>query len=125
MINQAWDPVLSEYFQRSDFQHMLQKLQKIENLTPSYKQIFHAFRLTDFDDVKVVILGQDPYHNPGQAHGLAFSVPSHCKTPPSLQNILKEVVANCGSTQIKDGNLTQWAKQGVLLLNSILRLSNL
>ncbi len=123
MINRVWDQVLSEYLAQSDFQRLLRKIKKIEDLTPQYSQIFQAFKLTDFDEVKVVILGQDPYHNPGQAMGLAFSVPSNCKVPPSLQNILKEVGANCGKSQITDGDLTIWAKQGVFLLNSMLTVS--
>ena len=84
------------------------------------KQIFNAFNLTPFDDVKVVILGQDPYHNIGQAHGLAFSVPDGIQKPPSLQNIFKELKNDLGIEIPSTGNLEKWAKEGVLLLNASL-----
>ena len=87
---------------------------------PSGKNIFAAFDLTPFDKVKVVILGQDPYHGVGQAHGLCFSVPDDVAQPPSLQNIFKELQNDLGLPIPKSGNLTQWAKQGVLLLNATL-----
>ena len=87
---------------------------------PPGKQIFTAFNLTPFDAVKVVILGQDPYHGPGQAHGLSFSVPSDIKPPPSLVNIFKELEADLGIPISMNGNLEKWAQQGVLLLNAIL-----
>lgn len=86
---------------------------------PSPSDAFNAFKRTPFDSVKVVILGQDPYHNAGQAHGLSFSVPSGVKLPPSLQNIFKELEADLG-IQRKNGCLNGWAHQGVLLLNSVL-----
>ncbi|MEI7803386.1 MAG: uracil-DNA glycosylase, partial [Bacteroidota bacterium] len=78
------------------------------------------FNLTPFDKVKVVILGQDPYHGSGQAHGLCFSVPDGVKPPPSLQNIFKEITASIGTAIPESGNLERWAKQGVLLLNALL-----
>lgn len=87
---------------------------------PTCENIFAAFRLTPLEDVRVVILGQDPYHGAGQAHGLAFSVPDSIKLPPSLRNIYKEVAASCGDITPTNGNLTRWAKQGVLLLNTVL-----
>lgn len=87
---------------------------------PAEAQIFTAFTLCPFDKVRVVILGQDPYHGPRQAHGLAFSVQTGAKIPPSLRNIYKEVVTDVGSTVIPDGNLTPWTTQGVLLLNTVL-----
>ena len=87
---------------------------------PPGRQIFNAFALCPFDRVKVVIIGQDPYHEPGQAHGLSFSVPDGVPFPPSLQNILKEVSADVGSAMPSSGNLTRWAEQGVLLLNASL-----
>lgn len=90
---------------------------------PPPKFVFHAFELTPFDKVKVVILGQDPYHGPGQAHGLCFSVPEGVATPPSLQNIYKEIESDLGllgGKASKSGNLEHWAKQGVLLLNATL-----
>jgi uracil-DNA glycosylase len=88
---------------------------------PEIDNIFNAFKLTPFDQVKVVILGQDPYHGPNQAMGLSFSVPDEVKLPPSLQNIKKEIESDLGvKSKIKNGDLTPWAKQGVLLLNSVL-----
>ena len=86
---------------------------------PEYKNIFQAFRLTDYDQVKVVILGQDPYHGIGEAHGLSFSVQVGCKMPPSLRNIYKELSSDLG-VQRTITDLTDWANQGVLLLNSIM-----
>ena len=83
-------------------------------------RVFRALELTPLDAVKVVILGQDPYHGPGQAQGLAFSVPSGVKLPPSLRNIYKEVAADTGAPMCADGDLTRWARQGVLLLNTAL-----
>ena len=82
--------------------------------------IFHAFHRTPFDAVKVVILGQDPYHGPGQAHGLSFSVPDGVPPPPSLQNLFKELESDLGIPRPATGNLTPWADQGVLLLNAVL-----
>tara|TARA_B100000579_G_scaffold226285_1_gene185267 strand:- start:2055 stop:2660 length:606 start_codon:yes stop_codon:yes gene_type:complete len=88
---------------------------------PKGNQIFNAFNLTPFNKVKVVILGQDPYHGPGQAHGLCFSVPSSIKPPPSLINIFKELENDIGKKiDYRNGNLEHWAKQGVLLLNTTL-----
>ena len=87
---------------------------------PPFEQIFHACKLTPYDDVKVVILGQDPYHGEGQAMGLSFSVPDGIKPPPSLLNIYKELQNEYGYPIPTSGNLTSWAKQGVLLLNSVL-----
>ena len=87
---------------------------------PPSKLIFNAFNLTPFNDVKVVILGQDPYHNVGQAHGLAFSVPDGIQKPPSLQNIFKELNQDLGINIPTNGNLEKWAKEGVLLLNASL-----
>ena len=88
---------------------------------PPGQLIFNAFNKTPFDKVKVVIIGQDPYHNPGQAHGLSFSVPDGVRPPASLQNIYKEIKTDLGYTMpANNGNLTKWAEQGVFLLNSIL-----
>ena len=90
-------------------------------ILPQEQLIFNAFNQTPFDKVRVVILGQDPYHNPGQAHGLCFSVPIETKPPRSLVNIYKEIQADTGiSMPLEYGNLTHWAEQGVLLLNAIL-----
>lgn len=88
---------------------------------PPKEKIFNAFSLAKFDDLKVVILGQDPYHGAGQAQGLAFSTPKEIKNPPSMVNILKEITSDLGhNSTCEDGDLTPWAKQGVLLLNTIL-----
>lgn len=87
---------------------------------PPGKLIFNAFNLCPFDDVKAVIIGQDPYHGPGQAHGLCFSVNDGVKFPPSLQNIFKEIQSDLGIPVPVSGNLTRWAEQGVLLLNATL-----
>lgn len=90
-------------------------------ILPPHKQIFTAFDLCPLDKVKVVIIGQDPYHGPGQAHGLSFSVPNGVKIPPSLNNIFKEIKSDLNLTNnFTHGNLESWAKQGVLLLNSVL-----
>ncbi len=91
-----------------------------KNIFPPDENLFKAFELTALNNVKVVILGQDPYHGPGQAHGLSFSVPSYIKLPPSLKNIFKELETDLNLTIPKSGDLTQWAQQGVLLLNSVL-----
>ena len=87
---------------------------------PVAAQVYHALRLTPFDQVRVVLLGQDPYHGAGQAHGLAFSVPEGGKTPPSLQNIYKEIERDTGSVSARSNDLSRWARQGVLLLNTVL-----
>ena len=91
-----------------------------KRIYPPGSQIFRAFELTPFDEVKVVILGQDPYHGPGQAHGLSFSVAHGVAPPPSLQNIYKELAADLGIPHPGHGNLEGWARQGVLLLNACL-----
>lgn len=91
---------------------------------PHSSNWFHALETTPLDDVKVVILGQDPYHQPGQAHGLCFSVKPGVKTPPSLVNIYKELEADLGIKPVKHGYLESWARQGVLLLNAVLTVEN-
>jgi uracil-DNA glycosylase len=87
---------------------------------PAKENIFKAFELCKYDELKVVILGQDPYHNPNQAQGLAFSTPASMKNPPSMVNIIKEVISDIGDCHAIDGDLTPWAKQGVLLINAVL-----
>jgi len=87
---------------------------------PPKNKIFNAFSLCKYENLKVVILGQDPYHQPNQAQGLAFSTPHEIKNPPSMVNILKEIYSDIGNTQCADGDLTPWATQGVLLINTIL-----
>jgi uracil-DNA glycosylase len=121
--NQSWNPYLEPLFRKSEMQKLFDFL-KVErekkSIFPAEQDVFTAFRLTDFDQVKVVILGQDPYHGPGQAHGLSFSVPPETALPPSLRNIFKELATDLQIEMPKTGNLTKWAEQGVLLLNSVL-----
>jgi len=105
----------------SELRDFLKHEIRLKNLFyPPSHQIFNAFYSTPLNKVKVVILGQDPYHGSGQAHGLSFSVPDGVKQPPSLQNIFKELQSDIGCPIPKHGNLTPWAKQGVLLLNAVL-----
>tara|TARA_R100000988_G_C3988694_1_gene161324 strand:+ start:486 stop:1184 length:699 start_codon:yes stop_codon:yes gene_type:complete len=101
-------------------QFLLQEKQQGQQIFPPGNQIFNALNTTPFDKVRVVILGQDPYHGPGQAHGLCFSVQQDVAVPPSLQNIYKELHADLGLPVPSHGNLMQWAEQGVLLLNAVL-----
>lgn len=121
--NHSWNPRLEPLFKKPEMLKLFDFL-KVErekkNIFPAPEDVFTAFRLTDFDQVKVVILGQDPYHGPGQAHGLSFSVPQEVPLPPSLKNIFKELSSDLNIEVPKTGNLTSWAKQGVLLLNSVL-----
>lgn len=123
-IETSWKQILSEEFEMPYFEGIVQylKLAKQEGKTifPPGPFIFNAFAHTPFDQVKVVLLGQDPYHNPGQAHGLSFSVPEGIAPPPSLVNMYKEIESDLGITAPKSGNLEGWAKQGVLLLNAAL-----
>jgi uracil-DNA glycosylase len=120
----SWKTVLQTAFSRSYFQQIIAHL-KSEKATktiiyPPGPMIFNAFEKTPFDQLKVVILGQDPYHGPGQAHGLSFSVPDGVKPPPSLMNIFKELKNDIGMPIPSTGNLSAWAEQGVLLLNAVL-----
>jgi uracil-DNA glycosylase len=123
-IEQSWKEVLQSEFDKPYFSAISSRLHSEINagntIYPPGKQIFNAFELTPFNKVKVVILGQDPYHGPGQAEGLSFSVPQGIKPPPSLLNIYKELSSDLGVPINKDGSLIAWAKQGVFLLNAIL-----
>jgi len=122
-IEPSWKAVLSEEFEKPHFLELTEFVKdeyKSATVYPPPKFIFHAFELCPFDKVKVVILGQDPYHGPGQAHGLSFSVPESVPMPPSLKNIYKEIVDDVGGIIPKSGNLEHWAEQGVLLLNATL-----
>ncbi len=123
-IEKSWKEALQDEFGKEYFQKLTEFVKdeyKSGAVYPPAKFIFHAFELTPFNKVKVVILGQDPYHGPGQAHGLSFSVPEGISAPPSLQNIHKELKSDLGSETSKEsGNLEYWAKQGVLLLNATL-----
>ncbi|GAC1396117.1 MAG: uracil-DNA glycosylase [Sediminibacterium sp.] len=123
-IEPGWKEALKHTFTRPYFLQVITHL-KAEKATgaviyPPGSLIFHAFEKTPFDKVKVVLLGQDPYHNPGQAHGLSFSVPDGVPPPPSLVNIYKELQADTGLPVPATGNLDKWAEQGVLLLNAAL-----
>lgn len=122
-IEDSWYQLLKNEFQKEYFQSLTQFVKKeYTNYTvyPKGKDIFNAFDLCPFDDVKVVILGQDPYHGPNQAHGLSFSVQKGIALPPSLRNIYKELEADLGERYTNDGDLTPWSQQGVLLLNATL-----
>ena len=123
-IELSWKNALAEIFQKPYFIQLIEHIKAEKTLGkliyPSGPNIFKAFSLTPFDKVKVIILGQDPYHNPGQAMGLSFSVPEGVKAPPSLVNIFKELQKDIGLPIPTTGNLTPWAMQGVLLLNAVL-----
>ena len=123
-IEASWKKELKEEFDKPYFEqivHFLKEEKKAgKTIYPPGKQIFNAFEFTPFDKVKVVIIGQDPYHNPGQAHGLSFSVPDGVPPPPSLVNIFKELRDDLEIPIPNTGNLEKWAKQGVLLLNASL-----
>jgi uracil-DNA glycosylase len=122
-IEPGWKKVLAEEFDSSYFISLKEFLideKKKYTVYPPGKLIFNAFEHTPFDKIKVVILGQDPYHGPGQAHGLCFSVPQGIAPPPSLVNIFKEIKNDLGIEIPAHGNLEKWADQGVLLLNATL-----
>ncbi len=125
-IENDWQDILKDEFEKDYFKTLTAQVELAYlNATPTYppsEMIFNAFTLCPFSKIKVVILGQDPYHGPGQAHGLAFSVPESVNIPPSLRNIYKELNADVGRPRaaVSRGNLTKWATQGVLLLNSTL-----
>lgn len=122
-IGNDWDEVLEGEFEKTYYQKLRSFLvseYKTHKVYPEMHSIFKALQLTPYNDVKVVILGQDPYHGPGQAHGLAFSVQKGVSIPPSLLNIFKELQEDCGCYIPNNGFLEKWAKQGVLLLNNAL-----
>lgn len=122
-IEKGWLQVLNDEFKKDYFLKLKDFLTSEKNqyrIFPPGGLIFNAFNLTPFDEVNVVILGQDPYHGFGQAHGLCFSVPDRVKAPPSLINIFKEIRDDVGIDIPQTGNLTAWAKQGILLLNATL-----
>lgn len=123
MINNDWDEVLSSVWNSPGYKKFMSIIDKKYSETtcfPEYNDIFNALKLTPYSKVKVVILGQDPYHGTGEAHGLSFSVKDDIKKPPSLKNIFKELHDDLGYPEPKSGNLEKWAKEGVLLLNSVL-----
>lgn len=123
IIEESWYQALKDEFEKPYFQELknfLVQEKKQHTVYPPGSLIFNAFNTTPLSEVKVVILGQDPYHDEGQAHGLCFSVPDSVPPPPSLVNIFKEIKDDLGLTPPSRGNLTAWARQGVLLLNAIL-----
>lgn len=122
-IEQSWKDIMEEEFEKPYFTELKDFLVREKShyaVYPPGPSIFEAFNKTPFDKVKVVLLGQDPYHGPGQAHGLCFSVPDGISFPPSLQNILIELKNDIGIQMPSKGNLTDWAERGVLLLNATL-----
>jgi len=123
MLNNDWDELLQEEFQKPYFKTLTERVKaeyRQYSCYPPIKQVFNALRLTSFDATKVLILGQDPYHNPLQAMGLAFSVAPGIPIPASLQNIFTELVSDINCAMPTIGDLTAWGRQGVLLLNAIL-----
>ena len=123
-LDAGWKKQLSSEFEQEYMrvlrEFLLKQKQEGKEIFPPDDETFNAFNYTPFDQVKVVILGQDPYHGPGQAHGLCFSVPEGVRPPPSLKNIFKEINRDLGLPIPASGCLTPWAQQGVLLLNSVL-----
>lgn len=122
MINKKWDEILKEEFTKEYYAKLgrfIKDEYKVKTIYPDYDKVFNALNTTDYDDVKVVILGQDPYHGENEAHGLSFSVCEGVKRPPSLNNIFKELESDLGYKR-EQNDLTDWATQGVFLLNSIL-----
>ena len=122
-IESSWKEQLQEEFDKPYFKELTEFIRgeyQSKKVFPLSKDIFKAFDLCPFDSVKVVILGQDPYHGPGQAHGLCFSVNQSVQMPPSLINIYKEIESDAGGQVPSHGNLEHWAGQGVFLLNAIL-----
>ncbi len=123
MIGNDWDYYLEEEYDKEYFKELIKyisKEYKEKVVYPKQNEVFNAFRYTDFDNVKVVILGQDPYHGPNQAEGLSFSVSNSVLKPPSLKNIFKELEDDLGIPFPEKNSLKPWAKEGVLLLNSVL-----
>ncbi len=122
-IEPSWKNTLSQEFDKEYFKDLSKFVREEYLSTPVYpkpQDVFRAFELCPFDQVNVVIVGQDPYHGKGQANGLSFAVDSTMKIPPSLQNMLKEIKNDLGIDPIQSGDLTRWAKQGVLMLNAVL-----
>ncbi|NLM49932.1 MAG: uracil-DNA glycosylase, partial [Clostridiaceae bacterium] len=122
-FNNDWDEILKDEFQKEYYQKLRAFLAyeyKTRTVFPDMYELYSAFKVTSYKDTKVVILGQDPYHEPGQAHGMAFSVKPGVKIPPSLLNIFRELQDDVGCYIPDNGYLLPWAKQGVLLLNATL-----
>ena len=122
-FNNSWDILLKDEFGKPYYLNLRKFLvqeYKSQTIYPHMNDIFNALKYTDYKDVKVVILGQDPYHQPNQAHGLCFSVKKGVNPPPSLQNMYKEIYAEYGFPTPQHGELTYWAEQGVLMMNTVL-----
>ena len=123
MIGNKWDEILRDEFEKLYFQELMNFIQneyKTKTIYPYFPNVFNALKYTDYDDVKVVILGQDPYHGTGEAHGLSFSVLEGVTKPPSLRNIFKELKDDLNIMEPNHGNLEAWTREGVMLLNSVL-----
>lgn len=123
LLGNTWDGLLYSEFQKEYYiklREFLKNEYATQTIYPEMGNIFNALKYTAYEDVKAVILGQDPYHGPNQAHGLCFSVQKGVKAPPSLQNMFKELNSDLGIPIPKSGELTSWARQGVLLLNTVL-----
>ena len=123
MLNNDWDQKLKIVFDSDGFKkfyHIVENEYNTKTIFPPKDYVFNALKLTPYSDVKVVIVGQDPYHGVGEAHGLSFSVQKGIKIPPSLKNIYKELENDLGILPFNEGDLTYWAKQGVLMLNAVL-----
>ena len=123
MIGNDWDEVLKIVFEGEGFKkfyNIVEHEYQTKTIYPKKEHIFNALKLTPYKDVKVVIVGQDPYHGEGEAHGLSFSVQKGIKLPPSLKNIYKELYDDLGIMPYEYGDLTKWAKEGVLMLNAVL-----
>ena len=123
-LEPEWKEELKDFFERAEFaklRALVREEYENKKVFPKHEDVFRAFELTPFSKVRVVILGQDPYHNDGQAHGLSFSVPTGVALPPSLKNIYKEIESDLGiKKDFTNGNLESWAEQGVFLLNAML-----
>ena len=122
-LGNDWDGILADEWQKPYYKALHEFLKQeysTRRIYPDMHDIFNCFKKTDFKDIKAVILGQDPYHERGQAQGFSFSVPAGVKFPPSLKNIFKEVSTDLGYEEPKSGDLTKWTKEGVLLLNTVL-----
>lgn len=122
-IGNDWDAILADEWEKPYYKQLRRFLKEeysTQTIYPAMYDIFNALKYTSFEDTKVVIIGQDPYHGKGQAHGLCFSVKNGVAPPPSLKNIFKELKDDVGREITSDGELTDWAKQGVLLLNAVL-----
>ncbi len=123
MITKRWDEILKDEYQKDYFKKLVSDIRneyKLHICFPKAEDVFNAFKYTSYDNIKIVIIGQDPYHGVGEAHGLSFSVQDGVKMPPSLQNIFKELKSDLGYNPPHSGCLIKWAEEGVLLLNSIL-----